>query len=145
MIKGGKVLLLWHEKLGIWLYPGGHTEENETPYQTAIRETKEETGMRIKIVNTDGGELMKSKEASELQRPFKILLEDVPYKTGHHVHFDMVYLGRPANKREEENLGKGESKRFKWFAKSEIEDLNTFENVKWVLNKALNNRHAEGS
>lgn len=137
VIREGEVLLLWHEKLGIWLYPGGHMDENEIPYQTALRETKEETGMKITIINTDAGELMKSDEASELQRPFKILLEDVPYKAEHHTHFDMVYLAKPASVAEEKNVGKGEAKKLEWFAEPEIDDLNTFNNVKWVIHKAF--------
>ena len=33
IIDNGKVLLLHHKKLGVWLYPGGHIEKNETPDQ----------------------------------------------------------------------------------------------------------------
>lgn len=123
--------------MGIWLYPGGHVEENETPEQTAMRETLEETGMKIRIVNSDREQMMKSKEASELPMPFKILLEDVPYKTGHHTHLDMIYLCWLASKKEEENLGKGETKKLLWINESEVNALNTFSNVKWVLNKAF--------
>jgi 8-oxo-dGTP pyrophosphatase MutT (NUDIX family) len=137
VVRDGKVLLLWHEKLGIWLYPGGHNEEDETPEQTAIRETLEETGMKIKITDPEERKLMKSEEASELPRPFKILLEDVPYKTGHHTHFDMVYLAELENAREEENFGKGEAQKMKWFGESEIDSLKTFDNVKWVLHQAF--------
>ncbi|PIT90194.1 MAG: DNA mismatch repair protein MutT [Candidatus Komeilibacteria bacterium CG10_big_fil_rev_8_21_14_0_10_41_13] len=33
---------------GCWAFPGGHLEFNEDPQETAIRETLEETGIRIK-------------------------------------------------------------------------------------------------
>lgn len=35
---------------GSWSVPGGHLEYGETPVNTAIREVKEETGLRIKNV-----------------------------------------------------------------------------------------------
>jgi dTMP kinase len=34
-------------KDSLWLYPGGHEDEGETPLETALRETGEETGVRL--------------------------------------------------------------------------------------------------
>ena len=42
-----KVLLHRHAKLGKWLPPGGHIEQDETPPEAARREVKEETGLDI--------------------------------------------------------------------------------------------------
>lgn len=50
--KNKKVLLMFNKKLNKWLQPGGHIEYNEIPTETAIRETKEETGIDIEIVGT---------------------------------------------------------------------------------------------
>lgn len=47
-----KVLLMYNKKLNKWLQPGGHIEYNELPTETAVRETKEETGIDIEIVGT---------------------------------------------------------------------------------------------
>ena len=41
---------MYNKKLNKWLQPGGHIEGLETPIETAIRETKEETGVDIRIV-----------------------------------------------------------------------------------------------
>ena len=43
---------MFNKKLNKWLQPGGHIEYTETPAETAIRETKEETGIDIQIVGT---------------------------------------------------------------------------------------------
>lgn len=50
--KNKKVLLMFNKKLNKWLQPGGHIEYTETPTETAVRETKEETGIDIQIVGT---------------------------------------------------------------------------------------------
>lgn len=41
----GKVLLIKHKKLDMWLPPGGKLEPNETPFEAAERELFEETGL----------------------------------------------------------------------------------------------------
>jgi 8-oxo-dGTP pyrophosphatase MutT (NUDIX family) len=40
----GTVLHL-HKHLGLWLQPGGHIDAGETPWDAAVRETREETGL----------------------------------------------------------------------------------------------------
>lgn len=47
--KERKVLLVYNKKLEKWLQPGGHINGYETPIETAIRETLEETGVNIRI------------------------------------------------------------------------------------------------
>jgi 8-oxo-dGTP pyrophosphatase MutT (NUDIX family) len=42
---GGRVLLHRHKRLGIWLQPGGHLDAGEHPWDAAVRETREETGL----------------------------------------------------------------------------------------------------
>lgn len=48
--KNSKFLLVKHRKAGKWLQPGGHVEPNEDPEEAALRETFEETGLRVKLV-----------------------------------------------------------------------------------------------
>ena len=50
-----------------WSFPKGHQEANETDIETAIRETKEETGLDVEISDKS------------------------PIKTGHFVHSGTVY------------------------------------------------------
>ena len=44
----GKILLIKHNK-GHWAFPKGHVEENETEVETALREIKEETNLKVDI------------------------------------------------------------------------------------------------
>ena len=39
--ENGRQLLIHHNKLNMWLPPGGHIEANETPDEALVREIKE--------------------------------------------------------------------------------------------------------
>ncbi len=49
LVENGKVLCIKNklERIGYYDLPGGQIEKGETPYQTCVREFKEETGMSI--------------------------------------------------------------------------------------------------
>ncbi len=134
IIKDGKTLLLRHMKLNKWLYPGGHVEENETPVEAAIREAKEETGYNVRIIYKNRLRLMK-KHSIEQPSPICILYQNVYYKTGRHMHFDMPYLVKPVGR--QGRLAKGESNALRWVKESEIDGLDTYENVKSTLKYAF--------
>lgn len=41
------VVLHRHKRLGLWLQPGGHIDAGETPWDAALREAAEETGLPV--------------------------------------------------------------------------------------------------
>lgn len=61
LIHDNKVLLVKHKKLGVWLNPGGHIDENELPHQAAEREFFEETGVRVRAIDSIRNLLPKAK------------------------------------------------------------------------------------
>ena len=117
IFENGKVLLIRHRKLGIWLYPGGHASEGENPQETAVRETREETGLDVQVIGSNN--LISGSEAEELPRPFTIMSERVKYSTEVHLHFDMVYLAVPESG-SRYMLNTEEAEAMKWFRESEI-------------------------
>lgn len=52
IIDGDKVLLIKNKRSAHWSFPKGHMEHGESPVQTALREIREETGLRV-IINPD--------------------------------------------------------------------------------------------
>jgi ADP-ribose pyrophosphatase YjhB (NUDIX family) len=52
--KKDRILLSHRRDLDIWNLPGCHVEDGELPTEAVIRETKEETGLKIKIKSMVG-------------------------------------------------------------------------------------------
>ena len=44
-----EVLLIKHKNGGHWAFPKGHVEKRETEAETALREIREETGLKVKL------------------------------------------------------------------------------------------------
>jgi ADP-ribose pyrophosphatase len=116
-----RVLLIHHNKLRQWLYPGGHLEPNEDPAQAAQREVHEETGLQTQVV-TDP--LFTHPAVATHAPPYAILEMDVTdAKVGPHRHIDLVYVlravaGRPAAQLNEVSAAR-------WVPLTEVASLDT--------------------
>jgi 8-oxo-dGTP diphosphatase len=56
-VRGDQVLLMHRKRepnLGLWVAPGGKIEPGESPYETALREFAEETGLEAKGLKLRG-------------------------------------------------------------------------------------------
>ena len=49
-----EILLLLREDMRVWTIPEGGSDPDETPEQTALRETFEETGIHVEIIDKLG-------------------------------------------------------------------------------------------
>jgi 8-oxo-dGTP pyrophosphatase MutT (NUDIX family) len=85
----GRVLLHYHRKLGKWLPPGGHIEDNELPDEAAQREVLEETGVRVRLVGPRGLDVP---DPVQLVVPAGVQVETI--YPGHQ-HIDLVYFAVP--------------------------------------------------
>lgn len=84
VVHDGRVVLMRHPRLGLWLPPGGHVDDGETPDETAVREVFEETGLLVELL----GQMGPAIGVTPLVRPLGIQLE--PIGPGHE-HIDLIY------------------------------------------------------
>ena len=127
-----QVLMIFHNKLNVWLPPGGHVEENELPDTAVLREIFEETGIKAIIMSAKQESHLADEHCRELEYPFTILLEDIE-GDGTHNHIDMIYLCAAVN--EELVLQKSEVSDVGWFSFEQIAELKTFDNVKQIIRR----------
>ena len=132
--KEGKVLLIYHKKLNVWLYPGGHIEKNETPDQAVIREVFEETSLEVEIIgNIDTSLTDKKADVTTLHNPYVVLCEYINSKSPHY-HIDLVYICK-ITKYNKLQYNKEESDGIGFFGKDEIQEIKLFPSFKALLEK----------
>jgi 8-oxo-dGTP pyrophosphatase MutT (NUDIX family) len=95
------VVLHLHKRIGKWLQPGGHLEVGEAPWQAALREAREETGLRLC-------------HAPPGVRMIHVDVHDAPHS---HVHLDLRYLILADD--DEPRPAPGESQQCRWFPPAE--------------------------
>ncbi|PLX21947.1 DNA mismatch repair protein MutT [Candidatus Parcubacteria bacterium] len=133
IVEQNKILLIFHKKLGVWLYPGGHIEEDEHPDEALLREVKEETGLDVEIIENKDDSLSNiGEDVTSLNIPYAVLCERV---NGHY-HNDLIYLCKLKNK---SDFNKFESKEeIGFFSLEETGKLKLFDNFRILINKVLN-------
>lgn len=126
-------LFVLHKKLGKWLPPGGHLHEGEEPHKGMQRELFEETGVEGRIVDLLHVPKVATQTAEQLPTPFCVLSEVISTHSEdeQHVHIDFVYvveidLSKPLH------LCTEEVTHAKWVNSRQIDQLETYENVKQV-------------
>jgi len=97
-------VLHWHKRIGGWLQPGGHVDPGETPWEAALRETGEETGLAVR--HPVGG---------------PVLLHLDAHPAGAHFHLDLRYLLTAADN--DPAPPPGESQQVRWFTLAEAMEV----------------------
>lgn len=120
----GATALHWH-RLGMWLPPGGHVEENEDPIQAVLREVHEETGLRVEILATT--RTFEYAAPMQLTAPAAMALYDIPSDgqyDGPHQHIDLIYFTRALM---QHPVLPNDGKDWAWFDESMLRDDETVE------------------
>jgi 8-oxo-dGTP pyrophosphatase MutT (NUDIX family) len=125
----GKVLLHRHRKLGMWLPPGGHIEENELPDDAAVREVFEETGVRVELVGEKREDVL---DPVQLHRPAGVQLENI--EPGHQ-HIDLIYFARPAGPTEIDQCFGGDEAG--WYSPEDWDEMGVNAEVRGWCRRAL--------
>jgi 8-oxo-dGTP pyrophosphatase MutT (NUDIX family) len=114
IINNGKVLLIHHRKLNLWLPVGGHIDKDETPDEALLREIKEEVGIDAEIIGKSPVPLIGNAKKN-LALPFHTNLHSV----GDHDHYCLFYVCSPLSQKVELKLD--EVKSAEWFSKEELQ------------------------
>jgi len=122
VVNEGATALHEHERLGLWLPPGGHVDRDELPHETAAREVREETGLDPALLLD--APAIETDVVRSLPQPAHLLLEDIhEYDDGTvgHQHVDFVYFASVPS-REVRPAGDGErsAEHWEWFTAAEL-------------------------
>ena len=103
-----QILLHHHRRLGRWLQMGGHVDQGESPLNAALREAREESGLRTLT--------------PLVSEPFDIDVHVIPEAKGEpqHLHFDIRFLFA-ASRLDDVTLAEEESVDLAWLDFDEAE------------------------
>lgn len=155
LVHHGKVLLVRHKKLNIWLAPGGHIEEGELPHEATEREVFEETGVKVQVVNVY--ETINSTNNQYLPTPILVNLHWVSKETyetrlkssdptkphvtplwprGCEQHLGYIYIVKaigPIKIKEDPNETNG----IGWFGREDLPNLETSDDIRQEIQLIL--------
>ena len=117
VVNDGATALHHHERLDLWLPPGGHVDRDELPREAARREVDEEIGQEVSLLEPDAG--IETETVTELPGPEYLMLEDIHrYDDGTvgHQHIDFIYFGTVESRTIDPNgSGEREAAHWEWF------------------------------
>ncbi|WP_436935419.1 NUDIX hydrolase [Halovenus marina] len=121
VVNDGATALHRHDKLDMWLPPGGHIERDELPHEAAQREVREELGLDVSLHAPVGD--LESDTARSIPQPQQFLLEDINVADGEvgHQHIDFIYYGHAESRDIDPAPGEADAEEWEWYAPTELE------------------------
>jgi 8-oxo-dGTP pyrophosphatase MutT (NUDIX family) len=120
VVNDGAVPLHRHDKLDMWLPPGGHIERDELPHEAATREVREELGLDVTLHAPVGN--LESDTARSIPQPQQFLLEDINVADGEvgHQHVDFIYYGKADSRAIDPEPGEAATSEWEWYTSAEL-------------------------
>ena len=78
-----KMVVVYHNIYGAWIYPGGHADGEDDLLSVAVREVEEETGLHVNVLDKDIFAVQSLPTKGHVKRGKYVSA---------HTHFDTVYL-----------------------------------------------------
>lgn len=133
-----RFLLLFHKKIGLWLYPGGHIETDEEPQDAMFREVREEVGVDVELFDPESGGIIPPLvpgRVFELPVPLAILCERIAARpdSPEHWHIDLVYHCYLADKLRQDM---GDREDTKWVTAEEASTLHCPKELPSLMKRA---------
>lgn len=121
VVNEGAVLLHEHDRLDLWLPPGGHIDRDELPHTAAKREVYEETGLEVTLVADRPG--VQSALAEPLPMPRQLQLEDINVhdEAVGHQHIDFVYYATAETRTVDPAPDEQPAADWRWFTTQALE------------------------
>jgi len=121
VVQDGETALHEHEKLDMWLPPGGHIDRDELPHVAAKRETQEELGLDVDLLTPE--EDITSSTVESIPQPQHFLLEDINVHDGAvgHQHVDFIFYGEAEGREIDPDEGEAPADAWEWFSPGDLE------------------------
>lgn len=140
-----QVCILYHPHENEYLLPKGRKDVSENPYDTALRETYEETGYpctflpvrmrtRAPLPGEDVKDTPSGREFNTLTEPFAMTLR---YIGEGNLKMIWWFVAKVVGEKQEGTMTASEGFRSVWFTEGEVIDKLSFESDRDVVRKAL--------
>lgn len=122
-----KMLMIYHKIYDTWTWTGGHVDGDTDLLEVALKEAKEETGIKeFKIING-----IKTLDILTVQGHIKKEKYVAP-----HLHLNIAYI-LEAKEQDELILNKEETKGIKWIDLKHVEKASGEKEIVYIFNKML--------